>query len=53
MNLWKIRATTLLWYTTYVETAAPVWSNSFWNEYVAPHLQDADRGACIVVGDRA
>ena len=36
--------TTLLRHTTYVETSAPLWSRSFWTEYVEPHLQNIDRG---------
>ena len=46
MDLLKMHATTLLRHTTYVETAAPVWSASFWKEYVAPHLKNVDRGVC-------
>lgn len=47
MDLLKMHATTLLRHTTYVETAAPLWSRSFWNEFVEPHLQNVDRGVCI------
>lgn len=46
MDLLKMHATTLLRHTTYVETAAPLWSRSFWNTYVAPRLQNIDRGVC-------
>ncbi len=44
MDLLRIHPTTLLRHTTYVETAAPVWSHSFWDQYVAPNLKDIDRG---------
>ncbi|KAL3156378.1 hypothetical protein ABBQ38_000692 [Trebouxia sp. C0009 RCD-2024] len=44
MDLLKMHATTLLRRTTYVETAAPLWSRSFWKTYVAPHLKNVDRG---------
>lgn len=44
MDLLRMHPTTLLRHTTYVETAAPLWSHSFWDQYVAPNLKDIDRG---------
>lgn len=53
MDLLKMHATTLLRHVTYVETAAPLWSWSFWTEYVAPHLQNVDRGMSPQAARRA
>lgn len=44
MDLLRMHPTTLLRHTTYVETAAPLWSHAFWDQYVAPNLKDIDRG---------